>query len=225
MKILIVEDSSRLRRALGEGLRRSGFTIDQAADGREGLAYARSNDYDILILDIMMPSMDGLEMLRALRRDGNKVQVLILSAKDQVDDRVRGLDIGADDYLVKPFAFEELVARLKALARRRHNSKDPRIVVGTITVDMARRRVLGKGDVIPLTPSEYRIVEQLALQRGRVISKERLWELLNDANSETTSNVIEVLVSSIRRKLRVYCKDGLIQTRRGFGYLIETRQE
>jgi len=221
MKILIVEDSSRLRRSLGEGLRRLGFTVDQAADGREGLAYARCNDYDTLVLDIMMPGMDGLEMLRSLRRDGNKVQVLILSAKDHVDDRVRGLDVGADDYLVKPFAFEELVARLKALGRRRHNSKDPRIVMGTITVDMARRQVLGKGDVIGLTPSEYRIVEQLALQRGRVVSKERLWELLNDSSSETTSNVIEVLGSSIRKKIRVFRSDGLIQTRRGFGYLIE----
>jgi len=221
MTILVVEDSARLRRSLYEGLRRSGFVVDVAADGKEGLGFALANDYDVLVLDIMLPKLDGLEVLRQLRGRGRDFPVLILSAKDQVNDRVHGLDVGADDYLVKPFALDELCARIKALARRRYNSNSPEIRLGAITVDTAKRRALVDATILALTPAEYGVLELLALRRGRVVSKAQLWESLNSSDSETSSNVIEVLISSIRRKTRPFEGDKLIKTRRGYGYMIE----
>jgi DNA-binding response OmpR family regulator len=221
MKVLIIEDSVRLRRALGEGLRRSGFTLDLTADGKEGLAYAHINEYDVIILDLMLPKLDGLSVLKQLRDEGNRSQVLILSAKDQVQDRVRGLELGADDYLVKPFAFEELVARIKTLVRRTHDLKNPKIKIGQIEIDLARREVATGIQKLALTPSEYNLIEYLALRTGRVISKSQLEQWLYNSDSETSSNVIEVLVSNIRKKLRCIGAPDIIKTKRGFGYYVE----
>ena len=221
MKLLVVEDSERLRRALLEGLRRCGFTVDVATDGREGLAFAEAMDYDVIVLDLMLPEMDGLTLLGNLRDQGHRAQVLILSARDQVEDRVRGLNLGADDYLVKPFAFEELVARLKVLVRRKHEVKSSEIKVGGVTIDTARRRASANGGEVSLTPAEYNLLEYLALRKGHVISKSQLRDQLYDSESLTASTVIEVLVSNLRRKIREAGADNIITTKRGFGYCIE----
>ncbi len=221
MKILVVEDSARLRRALGEGLRRSGFVVDLAADGEEGSRFADAADYDVIVLDIMLPKLDGLTLLKRLRRDRKSAQVLILSAKDEVEDRVRGLDLGADDYLVKPFAFEELVARIKSLRRRRYGAEDPAIDLGQVVVDTARRQVRANGTMLDLTPAEYNLFEYLALRRGRVITKALLMDALHDHDAYATSNVVEVLVYNLRKKIRAAGANPLIRTKRGFGYYLD----
>lgn len=221
MKLLVVEDSMRLRHALSEGLQRSGFVFDVAEDGQQGSIYAQSYEYDVIILDIMLPKLDGLSLLKRLREDQNTAQILILSAKDEIRDRVRGLELGADDYLVKPFAFDELVARLKALVRRRHQIKQSAIEIGQLTVDTAKRQARKNDRTIPLTPAEYNLLEHLVLRRGRVISKTQLQNWLSDSSSEAVSNVVEVLVSNLRRKIRRMGVERIIQTKRGFGYYVE----
>ena len=174
MKILVIEDSEHLQEALKEGLRRLGFTLDIVGDGKDGLAFAVVNEYDVIVLDIMLPRLDGLSILRQLRKSNNTAQVLILSAKDQIEDRVRGLELGADDYLVKQFAFEELVARIKTLGRRSVDLKQSEIEIDSLTVDTAKRQAEANGQVVPLTPTEYNLLEYLAMRRGRVISKTQL---------------------------------------------------
>lgn len=221
MKVLVIEDSDRLRRSLCQGLEHAGFAVDQAEDGAVGLEFLAAYTYDVVILDLMLPRVDGLEVLRRLRSEGNEVHVLILSAKDQVDDRVRGLDLGADDYLVKPFSFDELCARLQALVRRRHQVKNPQITIGPLLLDTARRQVERDGEVIHLTPSEYALLELLCLRAGRVLSQGQLLEMLYRSDADISSNVIEVLISSLRRKIQRRDEPPIIQTRRGHGYLVE----
>lgn len=221
MKILVVEDSERLRRALGEGLRRSGFVVDLAEDGIEGLKFANAAEYDVIVLDIMLPGMDGLTLLKNLRRRSSPAQVLILSAKDQVVDRVHGLELGADDYLVKPFAFEELLARIKSLGRRRYEVTSPEIKIGELSIDTSKRQVKVNSDALSLTPAEYNLLSYLALRRGRVISKSQLQDWLSNAESEAVSNVIEVLVSNLRKKIASVTSEKFIKTKRGFGYYID----
>jgi DNA-binding response OmpR family regulator len=164
--LLLVEDSQRLQRSLGLGLRRLGYALDTAADGPEGLRLAESNAYDVVILDLMLPGLDGLSVLRRLREGGGDAHVLILTARDTIDDRVRGLQTGADDFLVKPFAFAELLARVQALVRRRHGQKNPRVVVGPLEIDTAARTVCRQGAPLALTPREYALLEYLAAPPG-----------------------------------------------------------
>ncbi len=221
MKVLVVEDSERLRRALGEGLSRSGFVVDLTRDGREGLDYANAADYDVIVLDIMMPRLDGLSMLKRLRTAHNQARILILSAKDLIEDRVQGLELGADDYLVKPFAFEELVARIRSLGRRKYDQKTPEIEIGPIVVDSAKRQVHANGQALSLTPAEYNLLEYLTVRRGRVIPKDQLRDWLSNADSEAVSNVVEVLVSNLRKKLSAAGVENLIKTKRGFGYYVD----
>ena len=221
MKILVVEDSDRLRRALGEGLQRSGFVFDMAGDGEEGSNYAQTFEYDVIILDIMLPRLDGFSLLKRLRADQNGAQVLILSARDAVEDRVQGLELGADDYMVKPFAFEELVARIKSLVRRRHELKQCALEIGQITIDTARRQASRNGEEIRLTPAEYNLLEHLVLRRGRVVPKSQLRDCLSNSYSEAVSNVVEVLVSNVRRKIDPEGVNNIIRTKRGFGYFVE----
>lgn len=221
MKLLVVEDSERLRRSLGQGLQKAGFAVDLTGDGREGLAYAEVNDYDVIILDLMLPEMDGLSVLKSLRRQGRSTHVLILSARDQVQDRIRGLELGADDYLIKPFSFDELCARVRALVRRRYESKDPVIRVGDLEIDTARQQASRSGHPLALTPTEYSLLELLALRRGRVVTREQILDHLYDSAAEVSSNVIEVLVCALRKKVQPDGAPPLIVTRRGRGYLIE----
>ncbi|MEZ5653376.1 MAG: response regulator transcription factor [Burkholderiaceae bacterium] len=220
MRLLIIEDSHRLRDTLREGLSRSGFSTDCAADGIEGLSLAMSTDYDTIVLDLMLPGMPGLEVLRRLRDARRRAQVLILSARDAVADRIEGLQSGADDYLVKPFDFDELLARLRALSRRAHGQPDPVLRVGPMAINTALREVTVSDRLVPLTPIELSLLEILALSRGRVQSPNALEQRLYDHRTIVNRNTIEAHVSKLRRKLRAAGAGEPIETRRGFGYLI-----
>lgn len=221
VKVLVVEDSERLQRSLSQGLGKMGYAVDVAGDGESGLDFAQTYDYDVIVLDLMLPGLPGLEVLRRLRARSSGVQVLILSARDRVEDRVKGLQMGADDYLVKPFAFDELSARIQALVRRRHQVKNPIIRLGSLDIDTARRQVSRGGDSLHLTPSEYRLLEFLAYQPGRVFTHEQLVEHLHRSDSAVTSNVVEVLVSGLRKKIHARGEPPILRTRRGFGYFVE----
>ena len=198
-----------------------GFSIDQAFDGEEALSYLAMNEYDAVILDLMLPKIDGIEVLSRLRANGNSCHVLILSANDQTEDRIRGLDLGADDYLVKPFSFDELVSRLRALNRRQLGSKNPVVEIDGVAIDSVSRQVTFDGQAIEFTPHEYRLLEFLALRRGRVYSHDQLIDQLYDAGSYVTRNAVEAHISALRKRLQAANAPNLVKTRRGFGYLIE----
>jgi len=221
MKLLLVEDSERLQRSLSTGLRKHGFTVDQAFDGEQALSYTATNQYDVIVLDLMLPRIDGLTVLSKIRSEGNDCHVLILSANDQTEDRVRGLDLGADDYLVKPFAFNELVSRLGALNRRRSGIKNPVIEIEGVKVDSVARQVVFDDQPVALTPHEYQLLEFLARRRGRVFSHDQLIDQLYDAGSYVTRNAVEAHISSLRKRLHLVGAPRLVKTRRGFGYLVE----
>ncbi len=216
LRVLLIEDSSRLRRSLCNGLRHEGFATDATGDGREGLSYAEVYPYDVIVLDIMLPSIDGLTVLKTLRAQGDDTHILIFSAKD----RLQGLDWGADDYLVKPFAFEELCSRLRALMRRRYHAKAPVIYLDGLTIDTAQRRACFGEDPLTLTRQEYALLEQLALSRGRVLSRTLLRDQLYTSEADVASNVIDVVVCTLRRKIKIAGGPSVIQTIRGQGYLI-----
>jgi len=220
MRVLIVEDQERLRTWLQKGLREADFVVDAAGDGKEGLWYTKNNVYDVIILDLMLPELDGLSLLRKLREAGREDQVLILTAKDTVSDRVKGLDLGADDYLVKPFAFEELLARLRALIRRGYGKHSPIIVIGDLCIDTAKRLASVEGQEIELRPMEYKLLEYLARRVGETVSRTEIWEHLYDFSSQTVSNVVDVYIGALRRKLDPRGERNLIQTRRGLGYVL-----
>jgi DNA-binding response OmpR family regulator len=221
LKVLVIEDSERLQRSLLHGLKSSGFAVDVVGDGEEGLAFAKHGTYDVIVLDLMLPRLDGLSVLRKLRASGSKTHVLILSAKDQVEERVQGLHLGADDYLTKPFAFEELVARIRALVRRRYDAKDPVHEVGALRIDTARRAVTRGGEEIPLTPYEYAVLEYLVARRGRVVPKADLLDHLYAGDGAASENAVEVLVHQLRRKVQEPDGPEVIRTRRGHGYLVD----
>lgn len=221
MKILVVEDSERLRRSLTRGLEHSGFAVDAVSDGEEGLSFARLGGYDVIVLDLMLPKLDGLTLLRRLREEGSRVHVLILSARDQVQERIEGLRCGADDYLTKPFDFDELVARVQALVRRKFTAKDPVHRVGALTVDTAARVVRKDEGDIELTRNEFAILEYLVTRRGCVVSKQELLEHLYADPGQGSENAVEVFVHQLRKKLRNGGETDVIRTRRGHGYVIE----
>ncbi|QJE98664.1 response regulator transcription factor [Luteolibacter luteus] len=216
MRLLVIEDDPLLRHSLSEGLREEMYAVDTAVDGVEGLAKAKGSDYDAIVLDGMLPGFDGWELLLRLRRE-KTTPVLMLTARDAVPDRIRGLDAGADDYLTKPFDFEELLARLRALIRRSSGAGSNLLELGGIAVDTAAKLVMKDGEVVSLTPREYGLVEYLALHRGSVVSRTELYEHLFDENDDTLSNLLDVHVSNVRKKLG----PSFISTRRGHGYSIE----
>jgi two-component system OmpR family response regulator len=216
MRILVVEDEPDLQSSLIKALREEEYAVDGAADGEDGLFKAESYDYDAIVLDIMLPGIDGWELLRRLRKT-KKTPVLVLTARDAVRDRVRGLDSGADDYLVKPFDLDELQARLRALIRRSASQADSRIQIGSIVLDLGARTVRLDNKLVELTAREYALVEFLALHYGKVVTRTMLYEHLFDENDSTLSNLLDVHVSNIRKKLG----HDFITTRRGHGYSIE----
>lgn len=218
MQVLIVEDSERLRQALRSGLHSMGMAVDVAADGQAALAFVDSVQYDVIVLDLLMPRMDGRQLLREIRSRQLPSRVLVLSALDGVDERVNRLDDGADDYLVKPFAFEELRARILALGRRRHEQAVPVLEYQGLRLDTSRRLASGPRGRIELGPKEYALLEVLVRHPGRIHSRARLFEQLYSADSVASDKVIEVLVSTLRGKLARGGLEDLIQTRRGFGY-------
>jgi two-component system OmpR family response regulator len=215
MRVLVIEDEPELQSVVARALREVGYAVDESSDGVDGLAKATTWDYDAVVLDMMLPRMDGAEFLRRLRRK-HKTPVLILSARDTVKDRVGGLDLGADDYLTKPFALTELLARLQALIRRAAGKAAPQIVIEDVVIDLRTRTVTQAGKAVELTAREFAIVEMLALKRGELVTRTRIYEHIFDENDDTLSNLLEVHVSNIRKKLG---KD-FITTRRGQGYII-----
>jgi two-component system OmpR family response regulator len=217
MRILVVEDEPRLLRNLAKALREEGYAVDTAEAGDDGLHLAESYDYDAILLDVMLPRLEGWQVLERLRRK-KQTPVLMLTARDAGQDRVRGLDTGADDYLVKPFDLAELLARLRALIRRSAGQARPFIKLGDVVLDPRARSVKRAGESVMLTAREYAILEYLALHRGEVVSRSTLYEHLFDENDDTLSNLLDVHVFSLRKKLG---RD-LIATRRGQGYCIET---
>ena len=220
MRILVVEDYRPLRESLARGLREAGFAVDATGDGEEGFWFADSSDYDVIVLDIMLPSMDGLSILERLRGKQNPTHILLLTAKDTLADRVTGLERGADDYLVKPFAFAELLARIQALVRRKYGTKSPIISVGNLVMDTQARSVRRGRRTLGLTGREYRLLEYLALRRNQVVTREEIWEHLYDCNAEPGSNVIDVYIGVLRKKLEIGGMARLIHTRRGLGYIL-----
>ncbi len=220
MRLLVVEDYKPLQQSIVKGLREAGFAVDVTGDGKEGLWYAKSNEYDAIILDIMLPGLDGLSILKQLRKAGSKTQILILTAKDKLEDKVKGLDFGADDYLVKPFAFEELLARLRALTRRNYQQKRSCITIEGIKIDLNKRQVYKDGELVILTPREYALLEYLAMRAGEVVTRTDIWEHVYEFNSSAMSNVVDVYMGYLRKKLEREGKPPLIHTIRGQGYML-----
>ena len=216
MRLLLVEDERDLAGALARTLTEESFAVDVAHDGAEGLQRALEIDYDVMVLDVMLPRRSGWDVLREIRLAGRRLPVILLTARDAVDDRVHGLNLGADDYLTKPFAVAELVARLRALGRRASSHPSPDLVVGQVRIDMAARRVYRDGAEIELTAREYGILELLMQRRGEIVTRTGISEHLYNDDAELMSNAIDVHVASLRRKLG----GDLIRTRRGHGYLI-----
>ncbi|MFF7179172.1 response regulator [Streptomyces sp. NPDC008121] len=219
MRLLIVEDERRLALSLAKGLTAEGYVVDVVHDGLEGLHRAGGTAYDLVVLDIMLPGMNGYRVCAALRAAGNDVPILMLTAKDGEYDEAEGLDTGADDYLTKPFSYVVLVARIKALLRRRHSGASPVLTIGPLRVDTAARRVHRGEEEIPLTAKEFAVLEQLAVRPGEVVSKSEILEHVWDFAYAGDPNIVEVYVSTLRRKLGA----ALIGTVRGAGYRLEAR--
>lgn len=220
MRVLLVEDNKALLRALRQGLEEEGLAVDIAEDGEEADQKARTTNYDVIVLDLMLPKKDGLTILKGWRSSGINTHVLVLTARGSTDDRVVGLDSGADDYLTKPFELDELLARLRALIRRGHHVKDPVIRVHDLTLDTSSRTVKRSGKSIHLTPKEYALLEFLAFHQGKVVSRTMIWEHLWDEHDESVSNVVDVYIRYLRNKIDRDFKPPLILTRWGEGYML-----
>jgi DNA-binding response OmpR family regulator len=221
MRVLVVEDYAPLARSIQQGLREAGYAVDGAADGDEGLTLAESTPYDGIVLDLMLPKVDGLTLLARLRAGGHRAGVLILTARDAVPDRVKGLDGGADDYLLKPFAFEELLARLRAVIRRRYPCPDSTVRVADLEIDTVARRVRRAGETIELSGREYSLLEYLARRTGQVVTRAEIWDHLYDFAADPASNVVDVYVGYLRRKIDQAHARKLLKTHRGLGYSLD----
>lgn len=232
MRILIVEDSAVLRDSLAQGLREAGYAVDAVADGKRGLIHAQSTDYDLIVLDWLLPEMDGITMLARYRAwaserriAGGGAAVLMLTARDTLDDKVRGLSTGADDYLVKPFAFKELLARVRALTRRRHGEHAPVVRIGPLRIDTSAQtaRIARRSGeaTLDLTPREYALLAYLASRAGKPVSRAELEEHLYDDRSQVFSNAIDSAVAALRGKLSAAGCEGIIHTRRKVGYVLK----
>ena len=224
MRLLVVEDDPRLCAVLARGLREAGYAVDTAGDGHAALYQTAINPYDAVILDVMIPGVDGFEVCRRLRSDHSAVPVLMLTARDAIDDRIHGLDVGADDYLTKPFDFGELLARVRALLRRTPAITPPTLQVGDLSIDTGSHRVRRGSEEIVLTSKEYSLLEYLARNAGRVISREEIAEHVWDEHFDRFSNLIEVYVNRLRRKVD-RSDPHLILTRRNEGYMLRGAEE
>lgn len=222
MKILIIEDEEYLASALKRGFEKLNYVVDIASDGEEGLELTFINKYDLIILDLNLPSMDGLDILSNIRKKDEKSKIIILSARSKFDERIKGLDMGANDYLVKPFDFGELAARVRSLLRRNFIQKSSELSCENIKVDIPGRIALTRdGKRIDLSPKEFSILEYLMTNRGRVVSAEELIEHVWHSDCDMFSNVIKVHISALRKKLSSYCTEDIISNIRGVGYIIK----
>jgi len=222
MRILLVEDDSKIASFVVKGLKAAGFAVDQALDGEEGLHLALTQPYDVVVVDLMLPKLDGLSLIDRMRREKVNTPVLILSAKSSVDDRVRGLQAGSDDYLTKPFAFSELLARIQALIRRASSMTEPtRLQVGDCTMDLLTREVTRAGKGIDLQPLEFSLLEYLMRNARRVVSKTMIMEHVWDYHFDPQTNVVEARISRLREKIDRDFPNKLIHTVRGVGYVLK----
>ncbi|MFT4175442.1 MAG: response regulator transcription factor [Luteolibacter sp.] len=221
MRCLLIEDYTPLRNSVRERLVEEGYVVDDSATGDEGLWFAENHAYDIIILDIMLPQIDGLAILRQLRALQNKTPVLVISARDSISQRVEGLDSGADDYLVKPFDLSELVARIRALFRRRYNHESSLLRVADLEVDCIRKTVSRDGETIDLTRREYSLLEYLTHRAGETVSRSEIWDHVYEDQSGGSSNAVDVYIGYLRKKLNEGGRPELIHTRRGYGYVLD----
>lgn len=221
MRILIIEDEGKIAAFLKRGLKEEGYAVDVAADGEQGHFLASTQEYDLIILDLMLPGMDGISLCRKLRSEGNEVKILILSVRDKVKEKVLGLDAGADDYLTKPFAFEELLARVRALLRKREAGSPTKLQVADLSMDLLTHKVMRAGREIELTAKEFSLLEYLILNAGTVVTRTMIAEHVWDVNFDTFTNVIDVYMSYLRDKIDREFPKKLIRTVRGRGYVIK----
>ncbi len=220
MRVLVVEDYKPIRDSIVKGLREADYAVDCADNGQDGLWYAESHHYDVIILDLMLPKIDGLTILKKIREAGANTSVLILTARDEIEDRVAGLDAGADDYLTKPFAFAELLARVKTLVRRKYSAKKPVIEIDDLKIDTVRRQVTRNEKPIELTAREYVLLEYLAMRAGECVSRTDIWAHVYDFHDDLQSNVVDVYIGYLRKKIETEDSPKLIHTRRGLGYVL-----
>ena len=225
MTILVVEDEIKITRFIKKGLEMEHYTVDMAYDGQEALEKAEINNYDLIILDIMLPKMDGIEVCKKLREDKIETPIIMLTARNTIEDRVRGLDVGADDYLVKPFAFGELLARIRALLRREKTVKNTKLQVGDLTLNPATHEIFRGNKEIPLSSKEYRLLDYMMRRPGHVCTRTMIGEHVWGYNFKDDSNVIDVYISYLRRKLDKGFKTRLIHTVRDVGYKIQDKNQ
>ena len=221
MKILLAEDEVDLNNVVTRYLKKNGYSVDSVLDGEEALDYLEYGEYDLVILDIMMPKVDGFEVIKKLRDKGNHTSVLMLTARDSADDKVKGLDLGADDYIVKPFDFDELMARIRAVVRRKYGNSSNRLVIGDLILDTSEKSVTRAGKQIELTGKEYEVLEYLMQSKNRILSREQIKEHVWDFDYEGDSNIIDVLIKNIRKKIDIEDGKQIIYTKRGLGYVIK----
>jgi DNA-binding response OmpR family regulator len=225
MRLLVVEDFQPLRESLTQGFREAGYAVDEASDGQAALWHARNGEHDVIILDIMLPKMDGLAVLQQLRDQSSPSLVLLLTAKDTPEDKINGLELGADDYLVKPFLFAELLARVKALIRRKYETKSTILRIADLEVDTSHRNVRRGGRSIDLSGREYALLEYLAHNADRIVSRTDIWQHVYDFNASPESNVVDVYIGLLRKKIEREGEPRLIHTRRGQGYLLAEKEQ
>ena len=222
MKILVVEDDRKVAGFIEQGLREEGYAVDVARDGEEGTTLAHVNDYDAILLDLMLPKKNGLQVATELRREGRRTPILMLTARDAAEDIVRGLDAGADDYLSKPFRFDELLARLRALTRRGGAARMDRLVFGPLELDRLKHKAFANSKPLDLTPREFQLLEHFMLHPEDVIRRTELLEKVWDMHFDPESNVVDVHVGNLRRKLKDAGCDGVLQTVRGVGFSLKS---
>ena len=221
MRVLLVEDDSRIASFVAKGLRESAYAVDVSGNGTDAVYMAAVNQYDLFILDVNLPGIDGFEVARQVRASGNTKPILMLTARDAIDDLEAGLDGGADDYLTKPFEFRELLARLRALLRRHADVRPPKIVIADMEIDTVSHTVKRTGERVSLTSKEYALLEFLAINRGRVVGREEISEHVWDETFDPFSNLIEVYIKRLRSKIDSRAERPLIHTRRGAGYVLD----
>ena len=224
MRVLVAEDHQSLARSIADGLREEGFAVDLTFNGEEAHHLARTHAYDLIVLDVMLPSMDGFTLLPKLRKANVNSPIMCLTAKDTLEDKVTGLNLGADDYMVKPFEWLELVARCRALVRRGHDQRTPELVVGDLRIDTVKKQVHRGKKLIKLSAREYSLLAYLAHRQGQVVSRADIWEHLYDSNDEVASNVVDVYIAYLRNKIDKDYEKKLIHTRHGQGYVLSAEE-
>ena len=221
MRILVVEDEKDLNNIITKHLKKNNFSVDSVFNGEEALEYLDYGTYDLIILDIMLPKVNGYEVVKKLRENKNETAVFMLTARDSIDDKIKGLDLGADDYLIKPFDFGELLARIRALVRRKYGNTSNTLEIDDLCIDIAKKTVVRGGKNIELTGKEYEVLEYLIQNKGHVLSRDKIRDSVWDYGYEGESNIIDVLIKNIRKKIDIGNSKQLIHTKRGLGYVLK----